>query len=101
MKRYLYLYNPFSGSQAGGHDLDLILGTCYKNDIHLIPHRLFTMEDDVALEQFLSDREQFDGVLISGGDGTVGQMIDRMIAYGNDTPVGIIPGGTCNDLPAI
>ena len=98
MKKYLYLYNPYSGSQTGGHELDRILGTLYKNQIYTVPHRLFSLENDPVLNQLLADRDTFDAVLISGGDGTVGQMIDKMIKAGNDTPVGIIPSGTCNDF---
>lgn len=98
MKRYLYLYNPYSGAQAGGHDLDLVLATFYKNGAHVIPHRLFTLENDTVLDGLLKEKDAFDGVLILGGDGTVGQIIDKMLRYGNHTPVGIVPGGTCNDF---
>lgn len=100
MKTFLYLYNPFSGTQAGGNELDLILAAFYKNGIYVHPHRLFSLEEeqDAVLEELLADRERFDGIIISGGDGTVGQIIDRLIRYGNDTPVGIVPGGTCNDF---
>lgn len=98
MKTFLYIYNPFSGAQSGGSDLDLVLAAFYKSGIYVLPHRLFTMEDDPVLDQLLADRERFDGIVISGGDGTVAQIIDRLIRYGNDTPVGIVPGGTCNDF---
>lgn len=98
MRKFLYLYNPYSGSQVGGHDLDRVLGTFYKRGVYAVPHRLFTLENDPVLDALLADKEAFDGVIISGGDGTVGQMIDKMIKSGNDTPVGIVPGGTCNDF---
>lgn len=98
MKTFLYIYNPFSGTQSGGSDLDLALAAFYKNGIYVLPHRLFTMDDDPVLDALLADRERFDGIVVSGGDGTVAQIIDRLIRYGNDTPVGIVPGGTCNDF---
>lgn len=98
MKRFLYIYNPYSGAQSAGHDLDRVLGICYSHGIHVIPHRLFTMEEDTVLDGLLRDTEHFDGVIVLGGDGTVGQIIDKMNKYGNHTPVGIIPGGTCNDF---
>lgn len=98
MKRYLYVYNPYSGAQSAGHDLDRVLGICYSHGIHVIPHRLFTMENDTALDELLRDTEHFDGVMVLGGDGTVGQIIDKLNRYGNHIPVGIIPGGTCNDF---
>ena len=98
MKRFLYIYNPYSGAQSAGHDLDRVLGICYSHGIHVIPHRLFTMEEDTVLNGLLRDTEHFDGVIVLGGDGTVGQIIDKMNKYGNRTPVGIIPGGTCNDF---
>lgn len=98
MKRFLYVYNPFSGLQSGGRDLDMIIGTFYKNGIYVIPHRLFTLENDEVLDGYLSQKGLFDAVIVSGGDGTVGQIVDRMIKAGNDTPVGVVPGGTCNDF---
>lgn len=98
MKKFLYLYNPFSGLQSGGRDLDMIIGTFYKNGIYLIPHRLFTLENDEILDEYLSKKDLFDAVIISGGDGTVGQIVDRMVKAGNDTPVGVVHGGTCNDF---
>ena len=98
MRKFLYIYNPFSGTQVGGHDLDKVLGTFYKRGNYVVPHRLFTFDDDEILEKLLADKDAFDGIVISGGDGTVGQVIDRLVKYGNTTPVGIVPGGTCNDF---
>ncbi len=98
MKRFLYIYNPYSGAQSAAHDLDRVLGICYSHGIHVIPHRLFTMENDTVLDEMLRDTEHFDGVIVLGGDGTVGQIINKMYKYGNHTPLGIIPGGTCNDF---
>lgn len=98
MKKFLYIYNPYSGMQVGGSELDGILAAFYKRNIYVIPHRLYSMENDTVLEDYLRAENAFDGIAIAGGDGTVGKIIDRMIKNGNKTPVGIVPGGTCNDF---
>ena len=98
MKKFLYIYNPYSGTQVGGHELDRIIATFYKRDVYVIPHRLYTMDEDTVLEDLLKTPGQFDAVIAAGGDGTIGYIIDKMLKYGNDTPVGIVPGGTCNDF---
>ena len=38
----------------------MIIGTFYKNGIYLIPHRLFTLENDEILDEYLSKKDLFD-----------------------------------------
>lgn len=40
----------------------------------------------------------FDLVVCRGGDGTLGETINGVLASGKDVPIGYIPGGTTNDF---
>ena len=42
--------------------------------------------------------EEADIVVVSGGDGTLNEVIDGLISGGHDTPVGYIPSGSTNDF---
>jgi YegS/Rv2252/BmrU family lipid kinase len=39
-----------------------------------------------------------DGLIVAGGDGTVHEVINAMLAENVEVPLGIIPSGTCNDF---
>lgn len=42
--------------------------------------------------------EDFDYVVVSGGDGTVNSIASILLDNNIDIPVGVIPAGTCNDF---
>ena len=44
------------------------------------------------------DGGEADVVAVSGGDGTLNEVIDGLISGGHDTPIGYIPAGSTNDF---
>jgi len=42
--------------------------------------------------------EGFEGIFVSGGDGSLNEVINGMLHHNIDIPVGIIPSGTSNDF---
>ncbi len=99
MKRVFYIYNPYSGAQINGKKLDYVVGRFLENGIFVQVHRLFTMQPDEALEAFFETaQEHFDAVVVSGGDGTLSQVLNVAMRHHCYLPMGFLPTGTCNDM---
>ena len=99
MKRVFYIYNPFSGAQGNGKNVDRVIEHLMKAGIMVSVHRLFTMRPDSALEDFFLHRqEEYDAILVAGGDGTLSQMLNYAMQHNCRLPMGFLPTGTCNDL---
>ncbi len=99
MKRVFYIYNPHSGAQINGKNLDFVIERFLENGIFVQVHRLFTMQPDQALESFFKTaQEHFDAVVVSGGDGTLSQVLNIAMRHHCYLPMGFLPTGTCNDM---
>lgn len=62
-----------------------------------MPLKLIARDDTVTFVH-LAQELHADGIIVSGGDGTVHSVINAMFAAGADMPLGIIPSGTSNDF---
>ncbi|MGE5613674.1 MAG: YegS/Rv2252/BmrU family lipid kinase [Bacillota bacterium] len=96
MKKALLAYNPLSGNRVVPKKLDYIISRFLENGIIAIPYRL-DGEFGADFEKVLV-MDEYDSVVVSGGDGTINMVAGAMLAAGLDIPLGIIPGGTCNDF---
>ncbi len=98
MTKGLLLYNPKSGEQSIPARLDYIVERFQAHDIRLTLYRLFqketTLED--ILELIHSDPYAF--ILLFGGDGSLNFIANLMLKNGINLPLGVFPGGTCNDF---
>ncbi|MGI6144963.1 MAG: YegS/Rv2252/BmrU family lipid kinase [Clostridia bacterium] len=96
MKKALFVYNPNSGGSRILQRLDLILKTAQENDVCLFPYRIAKNSND----KFLATLElnNFDYVIISGGDGTLNTTVNFLLKNNYNMPIGVIPAGTCNDF---
>ena len=93
----LLMYNPSSG---GGKrvkaQLDKIIEIFQKQDKFLTLYRLDHTTPS-TIEQVL-DGGHYDSIIVCGGDGSA-KFIGGMLARRNsDIPLGVLPGGTCNDF---
>ena len=92
MQRVLFLYN----GNSGRGDMNR-----RKNRICEI---LSSRGASVTSEPIAFDRNPFDGhedidtVVVAGGDGTVGYVVNAIASKGLDVALGVIPAGTANDF---
>ena len=96
MRKVKFIYNPFSGEKEILKYLDYLIYSYQKKSFTVIPYRL-GFDRDIS-EVFADIDDTFDHILISGGDGTVNEVVNGMKKLNIDLPIGVIPAGTANDF---
>src|SRR6056297_743066 len=95
-KKVKLIYNPASGDQSFNSYLDLFLkhfqAAGFKVDIFR------SMEPGDFGEALKDIDNNFEAVIVAGGDGSASEMLDLLQKKGIDLPLGIIPAGTANDF---
>jgi len=97
MKKILILTNPYSGKKKGEEILNNILDVFIK-----IPYDLITTTHQNHPYEIARDLnlEEFSGICIIGGDGTMHEVINGILSREDEKkiPIGLIPGGTGNSF---
>lgn len=100
MKKLKLIYNPFSGDKSFKYNLDPVINVFQKGGYET--HVFRSMEDgdiDRHLREISEqNKEYYDTIVVSGGDGSINIILNAMIKYGISTKLGIIPSGTANDF---
>lgn len=93
----LLLYNPRSGTRSFQAQLDYVIDRFQTAGMQVIPYRMNDME---RLDRFLAaqDYSNIAKIVISGGDGTVHQVVNAMVRNRINCPIAIFPSGTANDF---
>lgn len=96
MEKILFIYNPASGKRGIINNLDKIIGIF--SEAGKIPtiYRIDKSNKE-SINDIISNND-FDGIVVAGGDGSVNAIIKTIIDTGVDIPIGVIPTGTCNDF---
>ncbi len=96
MKKVKLVYNPNSGEKSIVNKLDLIIDTYQKHGYILVPYRL---DKQNHIEDIFNDiNEDYNHILISGGDGTIDIILNIIKQLDITIPIGILPTGTANDF---
>ncbi|WBW98787.1 YegS/Rv2252/BmrU family lipid kinase [Oceanirhabdus sp. W0125-5] len=96
MKKILFVYNPFSGERIILNYLDKIIELHEKSGYSVHIKRIERTEE---LQKFFeSVEENYEYILVSGGDGSIDIVVNAMKKSNIDMPIGIIPTGTANDF---
>ena len=95
--KVLLIYNPNSGNRTFKNYLDIIPEKFQEKDQLVTLWRINDCCDLPALFRQI-DRTEYDKVLIAGGDGTIHQVVNFLMANGFNLPIGIYPAGTANDF---
>ncbi|WP_297136587.1 YegS/Rv2252/BmrU family lipid kinase [Terrisporobacter sp.] len=96
MKKVKFIYNPNSGERKVAHELDKIVEIYQENNYTVVPFRL--CKSQPISNAFEDINENYDHILISGGDGTIDLIVNAMKQLNINIPIGILPSGTANDF---
>lgn len=96
MKKIKFIYNPNSGDKKIVYKLDNIISKFQNNGYTVVPYRL---SKESNIENGLEDiNEDYEYILIAGGDGSVDRLVNHMKKNNIDLPIAILPTGTANDF---
>lgn len=95
--KVLLLYNPKSGTRSFPAQLDYVIDRFQSEGMQIIPYRMKNIQEVEAYLQTL-DFSEFKKIIVSGGDGTVHQVVNLMMKHKIDCPLALFPSGTANDF---
>lgn len=97
MKRVKIIINPSSGRQTMEPKVDY-LSKLLLDDGYLVAKFFTKKKDDAKLETIKTCKENWDALVVCGGDGTVNEVAAGIALSENKVPVAIMAGGTVNDF---
>ncbi|WP_083479714.1 YegS/Rv2252/BmrU family lipid kinase [Oxobacter pfennigii] len=97
MKKIRLIYNPISGDKSFKTKLDEVIEEFQLQGFQTVPYKTMSIEDIENAVKFTSN-DDYHGIAIAGGDGTINRVINAMIKWAVNLPIGIFPWGTANDL---
>jgi diacylglycerol kinase (ATP) len=99
LRKFILVYNPISGDASFKFKLDNVIEAFQKENCIIIPLRVSNEQESDAFIMLVKEIA-VDGIIVSGGDGTIHSVINNMLRQEIDLPLGIIPSGTSNDFAA-
>jgi len=95
--KVLLLYNPKSGTRSFPAQLDYVIDRFQSEGMQIIPYRMKNIQSVEAYLEKL-DFSDIKKIIVSGGDGTVHQVVNLMKKLDIQKPLAIFPSGTANDF---
>ena len=97
-KKFIFLiYNPVSGNISFSNHLDYFIKVFQTQGYEAHLFRTSSAEDFSKVFEN-RDVSLYEAIFVAGGDGSVNAIINSMLHYEIDLPLGIIPAGTMNDI---
>ena len=96
MKKLLYIYNPMSGQKTIGSHLSEIVEYFSKNSY--FPTVYATQKANDAREKVKEFAKDYQEILVSGGDGTLDEVVSGLLKSQEKSIIGYIPTGSTNDF---
>ncbi|HCO19033.1 MAG TPA: diacylglycerol kinase [Tissierellales bacterium] len=97
MKRIKFIINPFSGRQAMEKKIDTLCKLLL-DDGYILAKYFTRNKYDAMLEARRTCKEDFDLIVVCGGDGTVNEVVKGIATGGRRVPIAILASGTVNDF---
>lgn len=96
MRKYRLIYNAGAGQNKFKPFIDDIVGTICDAGHEVT---VFRASKKVHVEDFIKTTpKDTHGIIVAGGDGTLNRVVNAMMKYNVNIPIGIIPAGTSNDF---
>ncbi len=95
-KKLLFIYNPKSGKEKIRNYLLDIIDIFVKADYEVTIYP--TQKPGDAIQATAYKSEEYDTLVCSGGDGTLGDVVMGMMHCPKKIPIGYIPSGSTNDF---
>lgn len=96
MKKLLFIYNPMSGKKIVGSQLGNIVDYFCKHGY--MPTVYATQKPNDAREKAKENSKYFDEIIVSGGDGTLDEVVSGILKSDATSIIGYIPTGSTNDF---
>lgn len=96
MKKLLYIYNPMSGQKTIGNHLSEIVE--YFSKKSYFPTVYATQKANDAREKVKEFSKEYEEILVSGGDGTLDEVVSGLLKSEEKSTIGYIPTGSTNDF---
>lgn len=95
-KKLLFIYNPRAGKEKIKNHLYDILNTFAREGYEITAYPTRAKGDATARAHDL--QEDYDLLVVSGGDGTLDEVVTGLKSAGKDITIGYIPAGSTNDF---
>lgn len=101
MKKVEFLYNPNAGSKKIQGSLDMVIYKFQEAGFDVGIYRSMSKGDMARyIEEYITD-DNTDLLLISGGDGSINEVVNAMMHKDISVPLGVLPLGTANDFSTL
>lgn len=97
MKKVKFIINPSSGRQIMERKIDN-LSKLLLDDGYLVGKFFTEKKNDAMKETIRTCEENFDIIIVCGGDGTVNEVVKGIAISKNKVPLAIMASGTVNDF---
>ncbi len=94
-KKLLLIANPRAGMGKIKNNLFKVVDILSKGGYEVTVYPTKKQLD--AMNRIKEGIDEFDMLVVSGGDGTLNEVVNGVIATGADIPIGYIPAGTLNE----
>lgn len=101
MKKVEFLYNPNAGNRRIHGLLDVIIRKFQEAGFIVSIYRSMGKGDMADYLKKYVNNQNTDLLLISGGDGSVNEVVNAMMKQALKVPVGLLPLGTANDFSTL
>lgn len=101
MRKVEFLYNPNAGNLRIRGLLDIVIRKFQQAGFTMSIHRSMGKGDMADYITTQITNENTDLLVVSGGDGSVNEVVNAMMKQGLSTPLGLLPFGTANDFSTL